>query len=71
MTLPNTAHFRPLRTYRDSIDGRMGFGGVGLLGKQESINIEGALRNTEGNNLRCEETNTEWGVPIIRKVFLV
>lgn len=53
-SLPNIAHPRPLRTYRMASMGRMGFGGVGLPGKKESIVIEGAHGNSEGNKLGCE-----------------
>lgn len=49
---------------------RMGIGGVGLLGKQESIIIEGALRNSEGDRLSYEERNTGRGVLITKKGFL-
>lgn len=35
---------------------RMGFGGVELLRKQESIIMEGALRNSDGSKLGCEES---------------
>lgn len=52
-TVPNMAHPRPLRTYKTASIGRMGIGGMGLLGKQESI-IEVLL----------EIARTKWAVKI-------